>query len=591
MKKVSNLLYTKFIEYRNMTKLYLIITLILLSLSQSIVADDTTPYYWKRLNHKYDSVGIRLEQALFEDMEYNECRSLVALSDSIADRSNDPQIKARALYWKAWFESKTKAESAMDNAKKAIAMTDSAKYPYDIARLKYIIGYINYYRGQWSEAYITMMNLEHFFEKQKDSFWQARTNVVTGVILQNLGQYTEAIHNFRTADSLFVKVNANTCRIKNKINISNNLYLLDNKTEALSILKSLVKEPIVTADTLYLVNVLISISKVSDRKDIEASYKAYHLIKQMKYRELYSLSELTVAEDMAAHNKIDSALYYYRMAWKSAQFNHNVYDKPTILRGISDAFIRLNQPDSAYFYMNLANIYQDSLLNHNKIIELNKLESISMMKLYEADLKIAKERMAIQQKTTILIIVVIVTLFGMILYILLLSRRKARMSVQLKDAQNRELILQNKQQSIEIESKNRELSSNTLLIAQKNAKLKELYDQIEQQQSNDGNNIQLNDELISNIKSQFSEDDEWKYFIIKFEKMYPDFLLRLKKSYPALSETDLRLCAYLRIGLTSKEIAQIISVQPETVNTSRYRIRKKMNLSPGQSLENALRLI
>ncbi|MBQ6939133.1 MAG: hypothetical protein IJN35_04725, partial [Muribaculaceae bacterium] len=169
-------------------------------------------------------------------------------------------------------------------------------------------------------------------------------------------------------------------------------------------------------------------------------------------------------------------------------------------------------------------------------------------------------------------------------------KRKAGMSEQLKIAENRELQLLNNQYRIEIESKNRELASNTLILAQKNSRLKDLYEQIEQLKEQGTLPDKESEEIKSNIHSQLISDD-WQYFILHFEQAHPHFLTRLKEQYSCLSENELRMCAYIRIGMSSKEIAQVLSVQPETINTSRYRIRKKLGLTAKTSLEDILRNI
>lgn len=97
--------------------------------------------------------------------------------------------------------------------------------------------------------------------------------------------------------------------------------------------------------------------------------------------------------------------------------------------------------------------------------------------------------------------------------------------------------------------------------------------------------------LKQTIMEQLTADDDWRYFKLRFEKVHPGFFERMKDCYPALSRTELRLCAYIRVGMTAKEIAQVLSVKPDTVNTSRYRIRKKMQLAPDASLEAAIEAV
>ncbi|SEA47924.1 helix-turn-helix transcriptional regulator [Pedobacter hartonius] len=73
--------------------------------------------------------------------------------------------------------------------------------------------------------------------------------------------------------------------------------------------------------------------------------------------------------------------------------------------------------------------------------------------------------------------------------------------------------------------------------------------------------------------------DDWSQFAIYFDQVHNNFLSILKTKYPALSSTELKLCAYLRLNLSSKEIAQLMNISLKGVEISRYRIRKKLELS------------
>jgi FixJ family two-component response regulator len=63
-----------------------------------------------------------------------------------------------------------------------------------------------------------------------------------------------------------------------------------------------------------------------------------------------------------------------------------------------------------------------------------------------------------------------------------------------------------------------------------------------------------------------------------FDMIHSNFLSRLKERFPDLSSNDLKLCAYLKMNLTSKEIAQLMSITIKAVEVSRYRLRKKMQI-------------
>jgi hypothetical protein len=80
------------------------------------------------------------------------------------------------------------------------------------------------------------------------------------------------------------------------------------------------------------------------------------------------------------------------------------------------------------------------------------------------------------------------------------------------------------------------------------------------------------------------EEDDWNRFSLYFDQVHNNFLTTLKTRFPLLSPTDLKMCAYLRLNLSSKEIAQLLNISPKGVEISRYRIRKKLGLTPEVNL-------
>ncbi|GJM63145.1 triple tyrosine motif-containing protein [Persicobacter diffluens] len=131
----------------------------------------------------------------------------------------------------------------------------------------------------------------------------------------------------------------------------------------------------------------------------------------------------------------------------------------------------------------------------------------------------------------------------------------------------------------EIEYKTEELSK---LLLQNNKK-KEIIDQIKEeivQIRHQKRYVQPQDisKLNRIIDRNFDEKKDWAIFESAFTETHAYFFKKLKKTHPELSEEDLRLCAYLKVNLTSKEIAPIFNITPRSVELKRYRLKKKMGL-------------
>ncbi len=92
--------------------------------------------------------------------------------------------------------------------------------------------------------------------------------------------------------------------------------------------------------------------------------------------------------------------------------------------------------------------------------------------------------------------------------------------------------------------------------------------------------------IKKDLELQSTEQDNWEIFKLQFTEIHKDFFSNIKEKHPALTKTELKFCAYLRIHLSSSQISSVLNVTNEGIKKSRYRIRKKLELSSKDSLEN-----
>lgn len=141
--------------------------------------------------------------------------------------------------------------------------------------------------------------------------------------------------------------------------------------------------------------------------------------------------------------------------------------------------------------------------------------------------------------------------------------------------------IQNEKLNQDIESKNRELVISTMSIIKKNELLSKIKKELKKSKTKKdlGDAINLIDDNLNNNK-------DWKFFKQAFNNADKDFLDKIKASHPDLTPNDLKFCAYLRLNLSSKEIAPLLNISTKSVETKRYRLRKRLNLSHNESLVN-----
>jgi len=135
----------------------------------------------------------------------------------------------------------------------------------------------------------------------------------------------------------------------------------------------------------------------------------------------------------------------------------------------------------------------------------------------------------------------------------------------------------------DIESKNRELAVSTMSMIKKNQFLSKIKSDLKKSES--GDKIFS---VIKMIDRNLNNKDDWKFFEEAFNNADKDFLKKVKSTHPSLTNNDLRLCAYLRLNLSSKDIAPLLNISLSSVEIKRYRLRKKMQLTHNEGLTDHL---
>lgn len=155
--------------------------------------------------------------------------------------------------------------------------------------------------------------------------------------------------------------------------------------------------------------------------------------------------------------------------------------------------------------------------------------------------------------------------------------------IEIKELENEQEVMKIKNEKLqqEFENKNRELAASTMNLIKKNELLSMIKDDLKKTVENGDKNIKS---VITTINKNINEDDTWDMFKEAFNNADKDFLKKVKKAHPSLTPNDLRLCAYLRLNLSSKEIAPLLNISVRSVEIKRYRLRKKMELQHELSL-------
>jgi ligand-binding sensor domain-containing protein/DNA-binding CsgD family transcriptional regulator len=150
------------------------------------------------------------------------------------------------------------------------------------------------------------------------------------------------------------------------------------------------------------------------------------------------------------------------------------------------------------------------------------------------------------------------------------------------------MLLKNEQLKSDLASKNRQLASSAMNVVHKNEHLQKIKDDLMRLRKASANfSTQEATELrkiIKLIDGGMDENKDWSLFEASFNEAHIDFLKKLKSNHPTLLPTDLKICAYLRMNMSSKEIASLLKITVRGVEIRRYRLRKKLNLEHDRNL-------
>lgn len=158
------------------------------------------------------------------------------------------------------------------------------------------------------------------------------------------------------------------------------------------------------------------------------------------------------------------------------------------------------------------------------------------------------------------------------------ERLKYLHQLELEHSEREIMKLHNEKLTADVDYKNKELASITMHLVQRGKLLARIREELLQETKDSSNNGTELKRVIRLLTEAEKNDSDWTQFARHFDQIHSNFLSRLKERFPDLSPNDLKLCAYLKMNMTSKEIAQLMSITIKAVEVSRYRLRKKLQI-------------
>lgn len=169
-----------------------------------------------------------------------------------------------------------------------------------------------------------------------------------------------------------------------------------------------------------------------------------------------------------------------------------------------------------------------------------------------------------------------------------LQKKHNRLIAKLHREQEEQLArIEKEKLAKEIRLKQKELASSTMNVARKNEMILELKNLLIINKDK-FQNQQRYRMFMKKLNSSMEDAEDWKRFEMNFKELHEDFFDTLLKRFPNLTSKDLKLCAYLKMNLSTKEIAPLMGITNRGVEIHRYRLRKKLSLTASQNISNFL---
>lgn len=466
-------------------------------------------------------------------------------------------------------------------------------------------------KGEYEKALSYAQSLRDLSQQLHDDALLAQALMLTGTVYLDMGIFDAAYTHLTQAITILLQEpETNSDKLGNGYNA---LGVLAAKQSQYEQAQNYIEKGLSLIDTLrdkqqiILLNSNLALCCIYN-KEIE---RGERLLKEQIQRVLsqdipYNLTflQLSLCRIYIESGHYDQALEYGKMALASAEEKNNLLSTAQSLYYIGyihfitqhdpEALACLLQADSiarqlelldiqAYTAGHIAALYESmgeyeqayryavrQNRDNNALNQKTNRENLYRLRHeYQYKQQLAEMETETHKKTTRWIL--ITSFSGLTL--LLLWTWQSRQKIKLKNIQ-----LKQDQTYLELEQKNKEITTKTLYLQQKNKLLADIVDRLEKAKHLfKVSNQPIIDQIIREL-TQSTKDNSWEEFELRFEQVHTDFFKKLNERFPNLSPTEKRLCAYLKLNMNSKEIAALTHTTVGNVEQARFRLRKKMGL-------------
>jgi tetratricopeptide (TPR) repeat protein len=471
--------------------------------------------------------------------------------------------------------------------------------PRFIAEAKLNVGRVFIRKGGYEKS------LEYLTEANNIDFSFEDHPILKGEILRNIGniyfiQYrpVESMEYYREALKYFVLSGSELRKADlygSIANIHYESFLFDSSLyynlKALEIRKEFGSE--MSVGRSYLNTGMLYDAMELPEKAIEYSLKALDIAERNNANIMKTYPLKVLSSVYRKKGELESALKYAEESLRLSEEMNIIYEMKDAHANLASTNYELGNFKEAYDHLREQKALNDSLLNEDANVRLAEMRA-----LYETE-KAAQENEILASKNALqrtrYIALVSTLAFSLILVTFFYSRNVSKKSRALEMAKKDRLISDSKRKLAEEELANSELRSKHLQdeltnyafhIVEKNNFLEEIKSEMAEVRNEIKSDEALKhiNKLGSKIYQNLMINKDREEFDIQVEQACEGFFQKLDEKYPNLTNQERRLSALLRLNLSSKEISGILNISPKSVDQTRYRLRKKLEINKNENL-------
>lgn len=484
---------------------------------------------------------------------------------------------------------------AKENYILAIVYFKGLKKEYDLANLLKIVGNIYLTQNNYSEALLYYKNCQKVCERNDFTNILPHVYNNTGLVYSNTGENEKALNYLLKAYEGFKEIglieevgytvsNIADIHLKN----GNDSLAIVYYQESLSIFKD--AGNFIEASSVYLSLGNIEYDNGDYSKALEYFENGLEIFNAQTAEYLGPKSYIFV-QILGNFGRVyyqlgerEKAIYYLEESLELAKQNHYLNWVELNSHELFKIYEDEENYKKALDYFKLYEESGDQILSESSIRKITQLEMQ-----FEFDEKIRKKELEVAQKEAdqekrelmYLLFIVLGLSIAVVAILLFLNQRNKTIKAELK---RKNLRLEHDKLQQELDHKNRELATNVMFLLKKNEFITHTAEKLAgmKKQFKEENKKVIQDVIRDLLKN--SSKDVWKEFEVRFQEVHSDFYDNLYEKYPDLTPNEKKICAFLRLNMSTKDISAITYQSVRSIDMARFRLRKKIGLETDENL-------